>query len=507
MSFPEGADGQRSTQATGRAVFADCVREVDPVLAARIEHTNDWRGGYLAPIRDIVAAGAASHQAGLAIARSGLASIHQRFRFRTQDADLSIADAMAGVGQPALGSVEIVGRQALQSTLSLPYQGRRLFDRDLVAVVDDWVARGIAEPGLAPVIDAVMAESELLDLRGVHVAVLGAGAQMGPTRSLLRWGATVHAVDLPDPSTWQQLIAIARSTAGTLRIPIAPDSGRAPIVTSRFGDATPAGLVHPDDDAAVAEAAGVNLLADAPRIVPWLMECSQPLVIGSYAYAEGATHALLAVASDAIATSISSQRPDVTLAYLATPTDVFVAPEAAVADSRRRWHRRGLAGLAQTPLRMAGQFRPNYPASSEIGNGAALVDALVPQQGPNYALAKRIHRWRSQVAAADGQRVSINLAPATRTRSVVANRLLAAAYAGADRFGVEVFEPSTSTTLMAAMLAYDLQRPRTGTTGTSRPGQEAFTEVAVHGGLWRTAYAPRSVLGIAALLGVLESRP
>jgi hypothetical protein len=57
---------------------------------------------------------------------------------------------------------------------------------------------------------------------------------------------------------------------------------------------------------------------------------------------------------------------------------------------------------------------------------------------------------------------------------------------------------------MAALLAYDLAHPAAGFVGA--PGYEAFTTKAVHGGLWRTAYAPRSVLGVAALLGVLESR-
>ena len=50
----------------------------------------------------------------------------------------------------------------------------------------------------------------------------------------------------------------------------------------------------------------------------------------------------------------------------------------------------------------------------------------------------------------------MNVAPPTRTRSVVKNRALAAAYAGAHRFGVEVFEPATSNVLMAALLVHDL---------------------------------------------------
>lgn len=497
VSFPQGGDGRRSTQATGRAVFADCARVVDPSLAARIEHTNDWRSGYLGPLRDIVTAASASPDDALAIARAGLASVHQRFRFVQDGVEVPLAEAVASTGSHALGSVEVRGSQVVQPALSLPYRGRRLFGSELAAQVDDWVTRGIAEPGLASILAAVMADPQILDLRGVHVAVLGAGSQMGPTRSLLRWGATVHAIDLPGAANWQHLIAIARSTAGTLRLPIAPGAGRrGPVVTS--------GPVHPEDDATIAEVAGVNLLTDAPSIVPWLLDCDAALTIGTYAYADGAQHALLAVASDAIVTAVSAQRSDIALAYLATPTDVFAAPACAVADSRIRWDRRGLAGLAQTPLRLAGQFQPNYPASSDLVDGCAIQDALVPQQGPNYALAKRIHRWRAQVAAATGQRVSINLAPATRTRSVIRNRVLAAAYAGADRFGVEVFEPSTSTALMAALLAYDLRHPQQDV--GLRPGQEAFTDRAVHGGLWRTAYAPRSVLGIAAVLGMFEAR-
>ncbi len=52
--------------------------------------------------------------------------------------------------------------------------------------------------------------------------------------------------------------------------------------------------------------------------------------------------------------------------------------------------------------------------------------------------------------------MSLKVAPPTRTRSVLKNRALAAAYAGAHRFGIEVFEPGTSNTLMAALLVHDL---------------------------------------------------
>ncbi len=137
------------------------------------------------------------------------------------------------------------------------------------------------------------------------------------------------------------------------------------------------------------------------------------------------------------------------------------------------------------------------------GADPGLNDSLVPQQGPNYALAKRVQRWRATTARHDGVTVSMNVAPPTRTRSVLKNRALAAAYAGAHRFGVEVFDPSTANVLMAALLVHDLNTG--GGPRHQHPWQdEAYA--AAHGGLWRTAYSPRSALGLAALLGVGAAR-
>jgi hypothetical protein len=91
----------------------------------------------------------------------------------------------------------------------------------------------------------------------------------------------------------------------------------------------------------------------------------------------------------------------------------------------------------------------------------------------------------------------VRVAPATRTRSVVRNRALAMAFAGAHHFGMEVFDPSTSNTLMAALLVHDLHA---GGPPQPHPWQdEAYA--AAHGGLWRLPYSPRSVLGIAVILG------
>ncbi len=83
---------------------------------------------------------------------------------------------------------------------------------------------------------------------------------------------------------------------------------------------------------------------------------------------------------------------------------------------------------------------------------------------------------------------------------MVKNRALAAAYAGAHRFGMEVFEPGTANTLMAALLVHDLSATMTS---AAHPWEDEANH-AVHGGLWRAAYDPRSVLGLAAVMGAMS---
>ena len=503
VCFPAGGDSERSTSATGRAIFADCVREIDPDLAARIEHTRDWRSGYLAPLRDIIVSATSSPAAALSVAEQGLLSAHRRFRMSRNGVEQSLGEAMAAFTVPGLASVDVRGNAAREKDLSVPYRGKRLFGAELRTQIDTWVRDGIAEPGFAVAMHTLLDNPEWLDLTDVDVAVLGASAEMGPTRSLLRWGARIHAVDLPRPGLWEKLIQTTRSTAGAMRIPIALDAeGQPPFVVG--------GLVHPDDDVNVAQHAGVNLLTHAPEIRTWLDVIDQPFVLGTYAYADGAAHALLSMAADAIADDLINRRDDITLAFLATPTDVFMVPIEAVAEAQRRWDARGFAALFQAPLRMAGQFEPNYPDIyvTPEGREIGINDSLIPQQGPNYALAKRIQRWRALYSRAQGVPVSLNLAPATRTQSVIKNRALSAAYAGAGRFGVEIFEPATSTVLMSALLVHDLRNPSSVAnpdTPLANP-MDQFSALANHGGLWRTAYSPRSVLGIAALMGLLDSR-
>ncbi len=478
--FPRSGE-RRSTSALGRAVVADALRGVDPVGARAAGHETDWRHGYLVHFRRLVEAGLLSRDAALTIAHDGLTSLHARMRYvgpAGHESDLADAVTAPDELEPP-DTATVTGDGPVERELSLPYRGRRLRGDELRRRLDDWVAAGVVEPSCAHAVGVVLDNPDWLDLSDQRVVVLGAGAEMGPLPSVLRWGGDVVAVDLPRPEIWRRVLSTARRHGGRLHLPVRPGTGTG--------------------DDALARGAGVDLLHHLPQAGRWLDGVEGRLVLGNYVYADGATNVRVAMAVDALTEHLGRHRPDAALAFLATPTDVFAVPGDAVAHADRGFARRGLARRA---LRVASGGRllhRNYPPDADPG----INDSLVPQQGPNYALAKRLQRWRAAVARAAGTTVSFTVAPPTRTRSVLRNRALAAAYAGAHRFGVEVFDPATSNTLMAALLVHDLRTG--GGPAHEHPWQdEAYA--AAHGGLWRVPYAPRSALGLAVLLGLGGAR-
>jgi hypothetical protein len=480
--FPVSDGGEkRSTSALGRAVMADALRAVDPIGARAAERETAWRGEYLGHFRRQIEAGLADGETARRSAADGLRSLHDRMRVSTPDrGEIGLRELFDAEPGAKLATVTFTGRGDIEREFTLPYRGRRLAGAELRRQLDAWLAAGVIEPSCAEAVRAVMANPDWLDVTDQKIAVLGAGAEMGPVHSLLRWGGQVVAVDLPRPPVWARLLETARRYGGTLHVPV------------------PAGRAVREVDP---EHAGADLLHDLPAVAQWLEGVEGRLVLGNYVYADGATNVRVSVAVDALTERLRSRRDDVALSFLATPTDVFAVPGDAVEHAERAYREPSALRTLRRPLRLlsAGRLlRRNYPPGADPG----ICDSLVAQQGPNYALAKRLQRWRAAVARSEGATVSFTVAPPTRTRSVLRNRALAAAYAGAHVFGVEVFEPATANTLMAALLVHDLRDPLP-------PQEHVWQEEAhhaAHGGLWRAPYAPRSALGLAALIGIGGAR-
>src|SRR3954467_13496917 len=475
-------DGRRSTQTTARAVFAEATRGCAPDVADAIDSSAKWRHDYVARLVDIEAASATTPKNALLIAADGLAAVHERMVFARDGQEVPVAHASAPWGSQRFETESIVGGGAHPERLAIPYRGYALTGDELHRQLDRWVTDGVVERSCAEALRLVASNPDWLDASDLNVALVGAAAEMGPLRALTQWGATVLAVDIRRSDIWDRIRGLAQSGCGTVHMPT---------------DTTKRGTL------------GADLLTETPEIRAWLDGFDGPLVIGNYAYADGAAFVRVATAADALIADLIRTRPETSVAYLASPTDVFAVPGELVEGP----HVRGKRGrMMRLPLRAASAgrfFTPNYRrvVDGEDGQGYGLADCVIPQQGANYALAKRLQRWRA-VLARQTVLTSANVAPATKTRSVMKNRVLGAAHAGAGSYGVEVFEPETSSTLMAALLIHDLRNPPAAASPSTdlAPPPDLSARPAAPGGLWRLPYEPRSVLTLAALEGLITRR-
>jgi hypothetical protein len=468
VSFAE-LDGRRGTTALNQAVVAGAAEPIDRDLADRIRSCTQWRSGYVGFLHELTAAGGLSEDAPIKAAQAGLAAVGAGLVFESEVGTSRLEQTLPSFEPSfAYGTGELEGAGSPVTELRVPYRGRELHGASLLEQLERWVEQAVVEPSFAEAMKLVIEHPEWLSLPGRKVVLSGAGAELSPLRALCSWGAEVVAVDLPTSAVWERIAAIARQGAGRLTVPIAAE--RVP---------------------------GADLTRTLPELRRWLggLRDERQLVLGMYAYADGGAHVTVSAAFDALAADMLEQAPETALAFLGTPTDAYLVPEATVSLARDAYAARRLRRVIQAPLQLASGGRLFTPAYREQDS---VADVLIKQQGPNYALAKRMQRWRAVVEHRRGRPVSFNVAPASWTRSVTRNRVLASAYASAHRHGIEIFSADTCRTLMAALLVHDLN-VRAEPTGHP---DRLFSDAAAHGGLWTAAYEPRSVLSFAALTGL-----
>ncbi len=490
LQWPLDMTGRRASAPPGQRIAAAALRVLDGPGADALLQERDWRHRYPQHLKRLVECQAAAPARVVASCRAGLDAAWAELPFLVAGGPLPLREAMARPQGAALRSLTLRGEGPPQpARWEVPLGGRRLSGDALARQIDRWEQGRIAEPGCAAALRRALAHPEWFDLSDRSLVLLGAGSEAGPLEWLARWRARIVAVDLPRAAIWQRIVQRVRAGNATL---LAPTTAA-------------------DDDL---QHAGADLLTQTPEIAAWLGALAQPLDIGALAYLDGERHVRVSLAMDAIAATLVAADARHTLAWMATPTDVFAVPEALAADVQGQLAERGsVKRLAQAALHLGSGGRSFAPhietlVADDAGRRWGVVDALVIEQGPNYALAKRLQQWRAVVARAAGTLASLNVAPSTSTASVLSNPALAAGFRGAKAFDVEVFEPDTTHALMAALWVHDLRCPDS----PARPEEaaahplEPLVRQANHGGLWRLPYLPRSVLPLAALLGFVTPR-
>ncbi len=482
VQFPTDDAGRRSSLSVNQQVWADAAEPVEPALAARIRESDAWRKDYLPFVHELTVASGRSADAARAIAAAGLAAAQARLVYARDGTDLALDAAAALPARTRLETETIRGEGEPARELVVPYLGQELRGDALRRRLAVWVAHGVIEPSAAAALERVLANPEWLRLEGRRVAVIGAGAQTSPLPVLASWGAEVLAVDLRGPGPWERIVAQATAGAGLTRVPVQP------------GDA---GLVT---------RTGVDVIDGVPELLGWLRGfADQPLVLGFYVYADGPLHVQATMAADAVAVALRESGQPVSTAFAGTPSDCYLVPLDAVDDSnrRRRLRPRRAFELAVRTATSGRFYNPAYTelVESDTGEVMGVADALVSQQGPNYALAKRLQRWRTMTAWAEGREASFNVAPPAWTTSVTKNRLLAAGYHGAHFAGLEVFSPETMQTLMTALLVHDLHTSSDGAAASGLHPELAIARAGVHGGYWRVPHDINSTLLYSAVRG------
>ena len=485
VSWPVDDKGERSSTNVNREIVAAAIQAANPALAEKVRTCKKWRFQYVKYLEKMVQEQCQSPEAALKVAQAGLDKAYELFEFVAPDGTAtSFQEAMAAKNHEKFYTGTIKGQGSTKVTqLEVPYKGEILSGERLRKQIQQWVDYGTIEPSCGEAMMKGIDNPGWLSNSDHYFVLLGAGSAMGPLRVLLSLGANVVAIDLDLPQIWTRLMDMVNASTGTMVFPLKKD---------------PSTLKSKEDMAANA---GCNLFTHTPMIRDWLMSLNpgKAFTVGCYAYLDGARHVQVSLAMDAICRDLSEKRPNTSLAYLCTPTDLHLIPqEAHVASEGYYKEYKGKLYCMLMRLLSNGKFLRKNAKKPIAGKGGDFyyVNGISVAQGPNYALAKRMQHWRAIIAHSKGCIVSSNIAPSTSTVSVVHNRTFAWAYEGMPYFKpFEIFAPDTSNAVMSAMLFFDLNDASSAGNPKAKHANpnQLFSYGSFHGGLWRCAYEVDSI--------------
>ena len=496
LQFPiHPATQKPSTSRTGQQILSEALSTVDHKNSQHVLAEKNWRKKYPTYFKALVERGIENSTNAIQIAEAGLNKAHHSFEFYRNGQKYTLNEMMS-LPNDALHTVKLKGQSEIDPEWYIPYQGKNLKGQELLDQIQNWEDRGIIEASHALALRTVHAHPEWFDLSDRTMVLFGAASEAGPLTWLSRWKANIVALDLPNSNVWGKILTTVQQGNATLYAPS----------IDKIDSETSIDVLK--------EKLGANLLTQTPEIAQWLVKNQHDLDLAAIAYLDGEKHVRVSMAMDSIMQYVSAHKENTSLMYMCTPTDVYAVPPEVIEGSSNKFKQRsqvqkllskGISTVTQNHF-----FKKNLHAltQSENGKSYGIADCLVVEQGPNYALAKRIQQWRATLARHQGQRVSINIAPSTTTHSVTKNPLLKAAFNGAGIFDVEAFEPATTNAIMAALWIHDLRNPKSIANPEVPMDHplELMMEGANHGGLWRVAYLARTALPFAALFGFAEEK-
>jgi len=486
IRFLDPANGAdvRSTEFARRTLAA--AAKDNPELYQNISGAPDWRKWYIRLFAELAIEEGRSPAQLAKMATAGLNEFHAHLH--TSSGEKLSAAVAKGFDSDLVETVAIRGTGSKKPIAVARDSG------PLATLAAEWDSNGWAEPGLIESF-RFLDQNPNLSLDGNLLFAVAGAAEFAPTEQWLEWGGQVAVVARNNPRTWERLIAMARASAGEMLVPVIRQDKSVPLENL--------------SDQELAQVAGLDMLEHYAEIASWMSKLSNKatskFILGLYAYTPKVNHVRVQAVQENLADLAmkSFSKDKLVLSWLATPTDSTAGPASIGYDQQNRFSKRTSARVIRDSfLGIINAARPAKPKyfDSESGEKLMLIDASVQQQGPSYSFSKRTQRWRAYLAHYAGFRVSYQVSPPARTNSVLRHKILRASYQGAPLFGVKPFDVDVAKSASAACLVRDVLDPNAYLNKDTTTQLQCFS--AIHGGLWRIGYRPKSVWIAATLLGL-----
>lgn len=495
IDWPPSCEGKTTQPA--KEIWAAVARACgDETVATDILNEKNWRFGYIKHVvrvyellgeLELPDAVAKACQAGLSVS-------YDQFVFRSSESEAqSLTDLVSSNSSSKnvksnskvefkTRTIEVVSpsKSPEPVQITLPYRNKSLASSsEILTQVKVWADYGTCEPSCVQDIAAGIkhANPKFFSDGKKCAVILGAGSELGPTKSLIKWGCPVIAVRTRKSAEWDKLekFVMEEGVPGSSKLFI-PESG---------------------------SERGADIMTETVDILKWIIsvveaEKYEDITVGMYTYLDGEAHVRVSLGCDIIQQGLinhfSSSNVRVRLAYLGSNScPVVVGREAVVAMGINR---------KESPfwMRMSWGQAPGVSVCEKTG--IQLVHGLSELQGPNYALAKTLQFLRAmvyQVSSSSsnnfqgGIPVSFNVAPACKTASVVGGKNVTLKHLmnGLELVKPnEAFDPETAATLMGLLLVRDMSGAKTDSDSTHCHPLAELTKNSgcFHGGSCRSAF-------------------
>lgn len=410
-----------------------------------------------------------------AIAQTIVRASAESMMFAAGESEEPLADYLATAAEP-LPTETVRLTQSPGLVPELTFRGRHHRGPEVAALADDWFERRWMTESAHRAIRWTLGAADKnragrADLVGHKCVALGAGAELAPTRAMLRAGADVLFIDTRDPS--DEIVNDPRVSGSITYVP-----------------------------------GGSDLLAQPRQIAATIARfaAGDPVHLGMYAYSGGAAQEWrLTAAMNAIARSLPKGmvRSIVMLISPTTPGTVSAA-DAATADRRRE-------RLFTKPLAL-GRSQAAVGQSGDLPNRVS--HSIVSLQGASYQAAQYVGKMMAAESFAafgldgtgdgEGLAISAPVAPITKTASI-SHPLFEAGFAGADVWSILVSEPQATRVMCALLAFHDLLNPDAPSRDArGRSPIERVTAIMgeqIHGGVYAQPHAFEREIMLAAVAG------